>query len=344
MSDPKNVFVTGATGFLAKHIVLQLLNAGHSVTGSLRDLSRAQEVRDAVAPGLRDADRQLARLRFVALDLTRDDGWAEALGGSHVLMHTASPFPIEQPKDPDELIRPAVDGTLRALKAARQAGVGRVVLTSSTAAVISGTLRAGQIAYDETNWTDLSDPDISAYVRSKTMAERAAWDFIASGPPDTTLTVINPGFIVGPPLDDHFGSSIGVVRRILRGKDPMSPAFSFSMVDVRDVAEMHLRVMERPEDAGKRYLAVAGSMWMAAMAKTLQGEYPDRKLPTRTAPNFVMRLLGLFDAQIRSILPELGRNPQVSNHRARTDLGMKFRPPKEALVASARYLTERDLV
>ncbi len=341
MPGAKTVLVTGASGFLAKHIVLQALNAGHNVVGSLRDLARGPEVRAAVAPFVTDAATLDARLRFVALDLTRDDGWAQAMAGVDALIHTASPFPISQPKDAEDLIRPAVDGTLRALRAARDAGVRRVVLTSSEVAVMSGALRAGQSAHDESNWSDLEDPQLSPYARSKTQAERAAWDFAAEA--GLALTTINPGFILGPPLDAHFGSSIGVVQRMLKGKDPMMPALGLTIVDVRDVADLHLRALDRPDTAGNRYLATAGSMWMAEMGRALKAEFPDRRIATRTAPNFVMRLLGLFDSQIRSIVPALGRYPQADNAKTCAHMDFTFRPPQEALIASARYLLDKGL-
>lgn len=183
---------------------------------------------------------------------------------------------------------------------------------------------------------------MAPYTRSKTLAERAAWDF--AGDADLALTTINPGFILGPPLDAHFGSSIGVVRRMLKGKDPMMPALGFSMVDVRDVAELHLRALDRPETAGNRYLAAAGSMWMADMGRALKAEFPNRRIATRTAPNILMRLLGLFDSQIRAIVPDLGRNPQVDNARTCADMDFTFRPPQKALIASARFLLDKGLV
>lgn len=330
---PQTILLTGISGFIAKHVAAKLLAAGHTVRGSVRTPARADEVRAALLPVVGAAAMQ--RLHFVTLDLEKDAGWAEAARGVDAVVHTASPFPVAQPKDPSVLIRPAVDGTLRALRAAHAAGVTRVVLTSSTAAV-TNTAKAGP--QDEADWCNPDAPDTSAYSRSKTLAERAAWDF--AGQSGLLLTTINPGFVMGPPLDRHYGSSIGVIRRILRGKDPMVPMLDFPVVDVRDIAEMHLRAVERPETAGMRILGVAGNMTMPAMAAELKRAYPTRRIATRVAPRPVLRFLALFDPQIRAILPNIGQSHPMSNARAREVLGMRFISPEGALRASADWLIQ----
>lgn len=322
----ETVLLTGISGFIAKHVAARLLGAGYGVRGSLRSMARAEEVR--VALGAPEA------LRFVALDLGRDEGWDQAMEGVDVLVHTASPFPIVQPKDADELIRPAVEGTERALRAAARAGVRRVVLTSSTAAVSHG----GAGVMDETDWCDPDAEGVLAYTRSKTLAERRAWEL--AGELGLALTVINPGFVMGPPMDGHYGSSIGVVKRLMRGRDPMLPMIGFSVVDVRDVAEMHLRAVQRPELAGRRFLAVAGAMTMPDMGRVLKAAYPARRIPTRVAPKALLRLLALFDPQIRTILPSIGHIDRISNARATGEMGMKFISPEGALRASAEWLVK----
>ncbi len=341
---PQTVFVTGASGFIAKHIVVRLLNAGYKVVGSVRSLDRSGEVRDAVAPHLESGDDLDARLRFVALDLGSDDGWEAALEGSDVLMHTASPFPLVQPKNEDEVIRPAVDGALRALKAAKAAGIGRVVITSSTVSITNCALPDGRTAYDERDWTDVSQPDLTPYAKSKTLAEKAAWDFVEQEAPEIALTVINPAFVLGPPLDANYGTSVKVVERILRAKDPMLPQIGFSTVDVRDVAEMHVRALERPETIGKRYAGVDRFLWFHEIAEVLKAAHPDRKIVTRKAPGFVVRVLALFDKAIRGILPDLGQRREVSNARAVADLGMEFIAVEEAVRASGAWLIENEVV
>ena len=327
----ETVVLTGISGFIAQHVALKLLAAGHSVRGSLRNLDRADEVRAALAPHLDAA--ALARLSFVQLDLTRDEGWVEAMEGATALMHTASPFPIANPKDENDLIRPAVEGTQRAMAAAKAAGVDRVILTSSVVAIIDTYKRGMQ---DETDWCNLDAPDTTAYAKSKTMAERAAWDFATAQ--GMALTTINPGFVLGAPLDKHYGSSISVVRRMLRGRDPMLPQISFTCVDVADVAEAHLRALERPESAGRRIPCTAGLMSMPDMGRVLKAAYPNRKIPTRVPPKLVLRALAMFDPDIRAILPSLGQAFHVSNARARKDLDMRFVSPEGALRASAEWL------
>jgi dihydroflavonol-4-reductase len=325
------VLLTGCSGFIAKHIALKLLNAGFDVRGTLRRLDRGEEVRAALAPHLTTG---AGTLTFAQTDLEADAGWPQAMAGVAAVLHTASPFPIAQPKDPQALIRPAVEGTRRVLQAAADAGVGRVILTSSVAAVVD--LSRGDRLYDEEDWCDPAKPSATPYEASKTLAERAAWDIAAARGLD--LTTINPGFVLGPPLDEHYGASLGLVERFLKGKDPMVPPMGLAVVDVRDVAEMHLRALQRPETAGKRYIASAGSMLFVEMACAMKDKWPTRRIPTREAPRPIIRFLSLFDASIRTILPRLGHMDRVSNARAVAEMGIDFIPPKAALMASADWL------
>jgi dihydroflavonol-4-reductase len=332
----ETILLTGISGFIAKHIALQLLNAGYAVRGTIRTPARADEVRMALSPHLTDP-ASIVRLTFHTADLELDAGWAAAMAGVAAVIHTASPFPIKTPKDPNDLIRPAVEGTGRVLMAAKEAGVTRVILTSSTIAVIDETQHGEQ---NESNWYNLDAPGTSAYARSKTLAERAAWE-LAKGH-DLQLTTINPGFVVGPPLDANYGSSIGLVKRFLAGKDPMLPAIGFAVVDVRDVALAHLRALERPATAGKRILAVSGSMWMPQMGQVLKAAYPTRRIATRTAPKFVLRILALFDAELRAALPLIGQMHRVSNARAKAELGIDFIPVDAGLRAAADWLVKNQ--
>lgn len=324
------VVLTGVTGFIAKRIAFDLLEKGYSVRGTLRSMSRADEVRDALRPHLSDP-AALDRLSFVTLDLGRDDGWTEAMAGADALFHTASPFPITQPKDEDALIRPAVEGTKRALDAALAAGVHRVVLTSSAVA-IEGTDKDGDFDHDD--WTELDHPKANAYYKSKTMAERAAWDFVAAHP-EIKLTTINPGLVLGSPMDGKYGTSLEVVERVLSGKDPMLPNIGFGTVDVADVSAMHIAALERPESAGHRFIASAGSMSMPQMARYLAKRHPERKIATRQAPGFALRILGLFDPTVRSILPSVNRIPVYDTWRTHQGLGIDFTPPEVALDRAA---------
>ncbi|MFM7334337.1 MAG: NAD-dependent epimerase/dehydratase family protein [Tabrizicola sp.] len=334
---PQTVLLTGSSGFIAKHVALKYLNAGYNVRGTLRRLDRAQEVHAAVTPQLVEG---AGTLSFVQADLESDAGWAEAMAGVSAVIHTASPFPLAQPKDPATLIRPAVEGTERVLKAAAATGVERVVLTSSTVAVLNES--KPDSLQDEADWCDISLPSTTAYAKSKTLAERAAWEIARQR--GLKLTTINPGLVLGPPLDEHYGSSLSLVERLMKGKDPMLPGIGFPSVDVRDVAEMHLRAVQRPETVGRRYLAAAGSMAMVDMGRTLKAAYPTRRIATREAPAFLLRFLALFDPAIKSILPKIGHLERVSNARAVSEMGMEFIAPKAALLSSADWLAKHGKV
>ncbi|MEL6952923.1 MAG: aldehyde reductase [Pseudomonadota bacterium] len=335
------IFVTGATGYIAKYIVLKLLNRGYHVRGSARSLGRAQEIRDAVAPHLTDPSA-LDRLDIVALDLSKDDGWHAAMEGCAALLHTASPFPITQPKNPEETIRPAVDGTLRALNAAKAAGIKRVVLTSSTVAVSYGSEATTQRKATEEDWTDTEAPNLTPYAKSKTLAERAAWDFAETNGLD--LTAINPSFVIGPPLDANYGTSIEVIERILAAKDPMVPQIGFATVDVEDIAEIHIRALETDATIGLRVIgACERFMWFQDMAHAIKVAFPERRIVTRLAPAMIVRLLALFDPAIRGVLPDLGRKREADGSRARELLGIEYRDTKESVVDAARFLIDRGL-
>lgn len=336
--DGKLIFVTGASGYIAKHIIVQLLDAGFRVRGSVRSLERADAVRRDVVGALSDADDLTDRLEFAALDLERDEGWDEALRGTDALLHTASPFPLDQPRDRQELIRPAVEGTRRALRAAKAAGISRVVLTSSTVAILNADLPAGRVVYTEEDWTDPNSPRSNAYAASKTMAERAAWalaEELGLG-----LTTINPGLVLGPPVGSGHGSSVGLVERILSGRDPAVPGLSFPVVDVRDIARMHVAAVQRPESAGKRYIGSAGTRSFLEIAKIVKDANPEKKIALRVAPKWLMRLLALTDPAIRGILPQLGRPQEMSAARATEELGIAFLDPDQAVRDTADFLQQ----
>jgi dihydroflavonol-4-reductase len=339
----RTVLLTGATGYIAKHVALRLLDAGHDLRASVRDMARADEVRSALRPHLADP-AALDRLQFVTLDLGQDAGWDVALMGVDALVHTASPFPLVQPRDEADLIRPAVEGTLRALRAATAAGVGRVVLTSSSAAVMGADPKPGHGPFDEDDWTDPTHPDVNPYSRSKTLAERAAWDFVRDHAPDIALTTINPVLVLGPSLDRHFGTSVSLVERVLRARDPAVPRVGFPIVDVRDVAEMHLRALERPETAGQRFIGANGFLWFMDVAQIIKAAHPDRRIVTRRAPDALLRVLAIFDKSIRTVLPMLGRRDDVSSARAQRIMGMQFIPSDQSVRETARFLIDNGIV
>ena len=339
------VLLTGASGYIGKHITLQLLNQGHEVRASVRNLSKSAQVRDAVRPHLLDSSNLDSRLTFVELDLEKDSGWEAALNGVDVLMHTASPFPLASPKDENELIRPAVEGTLRALKAAKSSGIKRVILTSSMAAIYGCELPAGISEYDETMWTDVTHPvGRVAYTKSKTLAEKAAWDFIKESAPEIALTTINPVLVLGAPLDKNFGSSISVIERILSGKDPMLPDLKFAIVDVRDVAKMHVDAIKNDSTKGERILASSETKSFVEIAKLLKSIYPKSKVKTAQAPTFLIQFLAIFDGTVKSILPQLGKPMKISTAKAKRLLGMSFISVDVAIKESADYLIKNNFI
>lgn len=337
------VLVTGGSGFIGSHAILQLLAAGHRVRTTVRDLNREADVRALLKQGGAEPG---GRLSFVAADLTRDAGWAEAVAGCEYVLHVASPLPPSVPKHEDELIVPARDGALRLLRAARDAGVKRVVLTSSFAAVGYGH-KVQSAPFNESNWTNLDGDDLTAYTKSKTLAERAAWDFIAKEGGGLELSTVNPVGVFGPVLGADYSTSILIVQRLMDGALPGSPKLSFGVVDVRDVADLHVRAMTHPMAKGERFLAVAGDfLWMREIARVLKSRMGSaaRRVPTRELPNWMVRLASLRDPAIKLILPELGKRKNATNEKARRVLGWTPRSNEEALTATAESLVRLGLL
>lgn len=337
------VLVTGGSGFVGSHCVLQLLDAGHTVRTTVRSLKREPEVRAMLAAGGAKPD---ASLSFFAADLTSDAGWKEAVTGCDYVLHVASPFPAGAPKHEDDLIVPAREGALRVLRAAHAAGVKRVVLTSSFAAIGYGKTSAGHV-FDENDWTDTSAPGLGAYQKSKTLAERAAWDFVAGEGKGLELAVVNPVGIFGPVLGSDYSTSIELVKRLIEGAMPGLPQLWFGIVDVRDVADLHLRAMTDPAGKGERFLCAAGDfMSIEEIAGTLRARLGEKgkRIPRRVLPNWVLRVVGMFDAAIGLLTPELGKAKNGTNAKARRLLGWAPRPNAEALVATAESLEKMGIV
>ncbi len=337
------VLVTGGSGFIGSHCILQLLAEGHQVRTTVRNLAREGEVRAMLKAGGTDAGD---RLKFFAADLEKDAGWAEAVAGSDHVLHVASPFPSGIPKHEDELIVPAREGALRVLRCARDAGVKRVVLTSSFAAVGYGQTPQ-ETPFDETNWTDLRGGHMTAYVKSKTIAERAAWDFVAREGGGLELSVVNPVGVFGPVLGPDYSTSILLVQRLMDGAMPGCPRLYFGVVDVRDVADLHIRAMTDPAAKGERFLAVSGDfLSIQEIAKILKARMGDaaKRVPVRQIPNWLVRLSALRDPAIRQITPELGKHKNATNAKARRLLGWSPRSNDEAIVATAESLVRLGLL
>lgn len=336
------VLVTGGSGFIGSYCIAQLLGAGHDVRTTVRDLKREPDVRAWLRQAGVEAGAQLA---FVAADLEKDAGWAQAVDGCEFVLHVASPFPASIPRHEDELIVPARDGALRVLRAARDAGVRRVVLTSSFAAIGYGQRPRSQ-PFDEHCWTDPAGSDVRPYVKSKTLAERAAWDFVRSEGGALELSVVNPVGVFGPVLGADYATSILLVQRLIDGKLPGCPQLHFGVVDVRDVAGLHLLAMTQPAARGERFLATAGDfMSIQDIARALKrGLGPAaRRVPTWQLPNWAVRLAARRDPAVAQIVPELGKRRNGTSDKARRLLGWAPRSREDALVATGESLLRLGL-
>lgn len=332
------VLVTGGTGFVGAHCIIQLLNAGYPVRTTLRSLTRASDIQDMVKAG--GASPGPDALTFAEADLTSDSGWADAMKGCTYVLHVASPIALAQPKDENDFIKPAVEGTLRVLRAARDAGIKRVVMTSSFGAVSYGYPDKNR-TFTESDWTDLNDKSLSPYVKSKTLAEQAAWDFIASEGGALELTVINPVGIFGPTLSSKFSSAFQILDNLLTGKIKAAPKINFAVVDVRDVADLHIRAMTAPEANGKRFIAANGDpLSIHDMAMILRRTLGDgaAKVTTKELPDIVIRLAALFDPKVKEVPPLLGKTRYADSTAAKTILGWTPHTNVEAVTASAQSM------
>lgn len=334
----QKVFVTGASGYIARHILALLIEQGIPVRGSVRSAKRGDETRDALAAHL-GREVSMAELEFVTLDLTQDDGWGDALEGCDALMHTASPFPMNPPKDEAALITPAVEGTLRALRAAQDAGIERVILTSSIVSIISQYPILPSQTFSEDDWSNTDSPVIAAYAKSKTLAERAAWDFVQGT--DLKLTVINPSMVQGTPIGEDFGTSVALIRRMMTGADPMTADLMFEVVSVRDVADMHVRALKDDATVGERFIAASAPMRLPDMAKLLKQAYPNRKVRTMVAPKWMFAILALVDGSMAQVKPTLGTAQYCDNAKAKRVMGMEFEPVEPLILETAAYVDAR---
>lgn len=332
------VLVSGGSGYIAGFLIRQLMHEGWTVHTTIRNLEGERRVRNRLAV---DDDR----LHFFAADLMRDDGWAEAMAGCTHVAHVASPFPAEHVTDPDELIVPARDGALRALRFARDAGVKRFVLTSSVAAVAYGH-PPGRDMFTEADWTDASSPDVSPYAKSKAIAERAARDWIADQGGGMEFVSINPSLVVGPVLDADVSTSIELVDKLLSGAYPGCPNIGFGVVDVRDLADLHVRALTAPGIAGERLIASGRFMWLIDVAKLLKARLGarGRKVPARRLPDFVVRIVARFDPLVRSIVGELGRTRATDPAHTKMVMGWETRDEADSLVDCANSLIDHGIV
>ena len=312
----ERVLITGVTGYIGQHCAAELLKQGYEVVGTIRSRVKAEATRAALAKVA-----QVDRLSFVEADLLSDAGWDQAMKGCTFVMHVASPFILAEPKDENELIKPAVEGTKRVIQAAKGAGVKRFVLTSSTVAIMGGHASG---RYGPDTWTDMSAP-VGAYMKSKTLAERAAWEAVSGGKME--LTVINPGGVFGPSLGAKLeGQNLEMIARMIAGKLPMIPDVGMGMIDVRDVALLHVRALTATGAAGKRFIAAsAHPVEMGTVADILRSA-GYTKVPTLRAPSFLLKIMGLVDREARGMVPFLGKKASFDNRATFEVLGWKPSP------------------
>jgi len=330
------VLVTGGNGYVAGWCIVELLKRGYIARTTIRNLSKEPAVRNSIA-----AAADTRNLTFFAADLTRDDGWEAALNGCDYVLHVASPLGMNNSRNPNDLIIPAREGTLRVLRAAVATGVKRVVMTSAANAASPSSYAEDSVT-DETLWTDPNDPTLIPYRRSKTLAEKAAWEFMKTVEGDTTLTTILPGAVFGPILSRDNLNSVQVIGKLLRGEMPGIPGIGLEVVDVRDIVDVHLRAMTAQAAAGERFLATGELMLLSDMAKALRENLgaPANKVPTRAIPDFIVRLMAIFKPELREITISLGRKNRHITRKAETLLGWKPRPAHETIIDCARSLIE----
>lgn len=336
------ILITGATGAIAKWCIVEALKAGYRVRGTVRSPGRTPEIAAAVASQGCDP----SRIEIASADLLSDAGWDGAMRDCRYVLHVASPFPLVLPKDVDDLIRPARDGTVRVLKAAEAAGVERVVMTSSVAAILYPSAGQESRVYDERDWTDPARPGLTAYIASKTLAERAAWDYVTAKGRRSSLCVINPGLVLGPSIDRHLASSHAILKAMARGGYPATPGAGYPVADVRDVAQAHIRALTAPAAAGERLIVADGYLTLMDISRILGRERPALRwrLPWFVLSDRFSRFYSRFDPRLRMVLADLGARRRVSNEKAKDALGMTFRTAEEATVSAARSLNALGVI
>lgn len=338
----KEVLLTGVSGFLGSHTAIELLNRGYKVTGTLRDLKRADSLRSIISKHTDNIDN----LSFFQAVLLDKEVWKEASKNKDYVIHAASPFPRELPKDENDLIIPAKEGTLNVLNAAKANNVKRVILVSSISTVVYGKTKAEMDqVFTEENWTDITNKaDTKPYIRSKTIAEKAAWDFMEREGAGMEMVSILPGAMLGPVLEEDFGTSANIVIKILDGKMPAMPKIAFEIVDVRSVAQLLVDVIEKKHAAGNRFMASSGHMTMKQLANVLKLNYPDKKIKNFEMPNFLSRFIALFEPSLKPILLDLGITRKIDASKAKRVLGWKPISKEDAILDCAKSVLNIGII
>ncbi len=342
----QTVLVTGATGFIASHCILKLAEAGYKIRGTTRDLSRVASIEKSLTAASDEyAGGAIINIDWFLTNLKEDKGWDEAMSGCDYVLHVASPLSLEKPKHEDDLIIPAREGTLRVLNAASKHNIKRVVVTSSVAAIIHGHgNRDGP--FTEKDWSNPNAKSCSAYSRSKTYAERAAWAFMQEDTSGMELSCVNPSVVLGPILEKDYGISVSIVKKLLNGSFPVLPKISLNLVDVRDVAALHLLAMTHANAAGERFICNEKDLWLEDIATVLRQHLPayTKRLPKRILPNWLVKCVSPFDSRMHNIKYQLSKQNKIDSSKAKNILGWQSRPYKEAINASADSLLKFKII
>jgi dihydroflavonol-4-reductase len=334
------VLVTGLSGFIASHVTAGLLSQGYAVRGTVRNKAKGGRIIEALSNNGIDT----AQLELVEADLGEDTGWKAAVKGCRFVQHIASPFPLEAPSSREALVPEARAGAMRVVEQALGAGAERVIMTSSMVAMMGQAGRGKHMRVTEDDWSNPDWRPLTAYPVSKTRAERAVWDYAKAQNVSARLTTICPGLVFGPDLYDNGGASLAIIKGLFSGQFPVMPRLAYPIIDVRDCASLHIKAMTRPKVGGRRLMAASNTLWISEVSAILQSAYPDAKLPAREMPNWLVKIVGLFDQSVKGVLPDVGIFHEADAGYVSSLTGVIPRPAKEAVLASAASLIENGQI
>lgn len=334
------VLVTGISGYIARHVARELLVRGYQVRGTVRSMGKA----DAVKRDLANAGADTSQLTFIEADLESDNNWDEAVKGCSFIQHIASPFPLEQPADREALVPAARAGAQRVLAAGFAQNVKRIVMTSSMVSMMGKPGKGAEMTVTEDDWTQPTWRLLTAYAVSKTKAELSAWEYAKVQGFESKLTVINPGFVLGPAIGPSFGASLNLIQQMMAGEFSRAPKVAYPIVDVRDVAELHLEAMIKQKAKGRRLIAASNTLWMKDISAVVRENFPveGKKTPKGEIPNFIVRIVSLFDDRIKAVIPDLGTFHTADGGYVSEITGVKFRPAEESIVDSVQFLIDSN--
>ena len=335
------VLVTGVSGFIGSHVTERLLARGYDVRGTVRDKAKGQKIVEALASHGSD----VSKLELVEANLGSDAGWEEAVKDCRYIQHIASPFPLEAPSDREALVPEARAGAMRIIEHGLGAGAERIVMTSSMVSMVGQKGRGAYMLVKEEDWSDPDWKPLTAYPVSKTRAEKSAWDYVKTQGLSDKLTTICPGLVFGPDTYENGGASLGLIIAMFKGDFPKAPKVAYPIVDIRDCAAIHVAAMTAKAAGGRRLMAAGETLWFSKVGDVLRTEYPDvKKLPNGEFPNFMVRLVALFDERVKGVLPDLGTFHEADSGYVSSITHVIPRPAKEAILAAAKSLIDNGAI